>query len=169
MLGIAWLPFVAAPVVGYVLFGWPGVYWPLGAYVLLAVLLACAFSVQFVDARRLRRRLEPETDAVTRASVAAAIEAGGGADSLIDATLRATDTAIEAARRAGDSFNNRRIAQFASLVRARARYARTSDDVDDVSRALALAREAERSASERQAVADSFNEWLRVNGGRFMS
>jgi hypothetical protein len=166
---MGWLPILAAPVVGYVLLGWPGVYWPLLAYALLAVMLAGAFSLQFADARRLRRRLEPETDAATRTSVAAAIEVGGGADPVIDATLRATDTAIEAARRAGDSFNNRRVAQFASLVRARARCARTGDDVRDVSRALALAREAERSASDRQAATDSFDECLRVNGGRFMS
>ena len=56
-----------------------------------------------------------------------------------------------------------------SILADRAHYERTGDDVLDVSRALALAREAERSASERQAVADSFDEWLRVNGGRFMS
>jgi hypothetical protein len=168
MYWIAWLPLVAAPVVGYALFGWPGVYWPLSAYVLMALLPAFLLSRQFFDARRLQRRVEPEMDEVTRASVVAAIEAGGGADSVIDATLRATDAAIEAARRAGDNFNNRRMTQFASLVRARTRYARTGNDVLDLSRALGLAREAELAASERQAVADSFNEWLRVNGGRFM-
>jgi hypothetical protein len=56
-----------------------------------------------------------------------------------------------------------------ALLQVRTGYTRTDDQIGDTLRALKLAREAERAAARNVAIEQSFNDWLRANGHRFMS
>jgi hypothetical protein len=159
--GQMWLPFLAAPVVGYLLFGLRGAVWPL-----LVLALSAVFVIPIVySRRRVGARLASELDPLAYEQTRVAVEAAGGADVVIDAALRAADASLELARRAGGMARGQTVSV---LLQARWKFARTDDDVGDAVRALALARESERAALASQADDESFNEWLSANGHRFM-
>lgn len=107
---------------------------------------------------------------MTRASAREAIARADGADSLIETALDIADRGLENARRTGFgsmvSGGYRDAWHMAALREARRHYARTGDSEGDLLRALSLAHEAERCATEGAIADRSFNQWLRRNGHR---